>query len=123
MDPKPRICCFIPRIHAQHQTSWVGCRLLVFGYFGNGKSDQLKERGQPNVDLTIKSADTPQRNVERVRSVGCANDDDVCPSLHPIHQCEELRDDTFLDLALSLLALRCDRVDFIDEDDGRSVLL
>ena len=40
-----RICCFIPPIHPDIRPIWLVS--LVFSYFGNGKSDQLKmERGQ-----------------------------------------------------------------------------
>jgi hypothetical protein len=44
MDPKPRICWFVLPIHPRKQSVWVGS--LVFGYFSDGKSDRLKERGQ-----------------------------------------------------------------------------
>jgi len=43
--------------------------------------------------------------------------------LQSVHQREELRDHPTLDLAGDLVPLRCDAVQFVDEDDARGVFL
>jgi len=47
----------------------------------------------------------------------------VRAALEAVHEREQLRDDAALHLAVGLLALGRDRVDLVDEDDCRSVLL
>jgi hypothetical protein len=47
----------------------------------------------------------------------------VRPLLQSVHEGEQLGDNAALNLAVSLLSLGRDCVEFIDEDDGRGVLL
>ena len=75
-----------------------------------------------NVNLAIETAETTQRRIDRIRSVGRAHDDDVRTRLHAIHQSQELRHDAALDFTVRLLTLRSDRVDFINENDSRRIL-
>ncbi len=79
--------------------------------------------GDANVDLAIEAAEPTQGRVDRIGPVGGGHDDDVGPSLHAIHEGEELGDDTALNLAVRLLTLGSDRVDLVDKDDGGRVLL
>jgi hypothetical protein len=53
----------------------------------------------------------------------CSHDDDVGASLEAVHEGQELRDDTTLNLAVGLVTLGRNRVNLIDEDDGGAVLL
>jgi hypothetical protein len=76
-----------------------------------------------NVDLTIETAESSKGGVDRVGTVGSSHHDDVGAGLHTVHEGKELRDDSSLDLTVGLLTLGGDRVNFIDEDDGRGVLL
>lgn len=56
-----------------------------------------------NVNFTIKSTETTESGVNRVRSVGGGHYDDVGASLKTIHESEELRDDTTFDFSISLI--------------------
>ena len=72
-----------------------------------------------NVDFTVEPTEPTQGRVNGVRAVGCCHHHDVGTSLHAVHESEELRNDTALDLTVGLLTLWCNGVDFVDEDDGR----
>ncbi|XP_037470136.1 uncharacterized protein LOC119343017 [Triticum dicoccoides] len=76
-----------------------------------------------DVDLAIKPSESPQGRVDAVGTVRRAHDDDVRAGLHAIHQCQQLGDDAPLDLAVSLLPVRSNGVDLVDEDDRGRVLL
>jgi hypothetical protein len=75
-----------------------------------------------NIDLTIEAAKTTKGRIDRVGAVSGGHDNDVGARLHAVHQGEQLRNDTTLDLAVSLVTLGRNRVDLVDEDDGRRVL-
>ncbi len=75
------------------------------------------------LDFAVKATKTAQRGVELVGAICGADDDDLAASLDAVHEREEHRDDAPLELAVGLVARRRDRVDFVDEDDGRAVLL
>ncbi len=79
--------------------------------------------GDLDLNLPIEPSGAPQRGVDRVRPVcGCDNDD--LPSrLEAVHQGEQLADDPPLDFASHFLSLRSDRVDLVDEDYRRRLLL
>mmetsp|Transcript_24647 Transcript_24647/g.39055 ORF Transcript_24647/g.39055 Transcript_24647/m.39055 type:complete len:588 (+) Transcript_24647:303-2066(+) len=76
-----------------------------------------------DVDLAVEPPEAAEGRIDRVGAVGCADDHHIGPALQPIHQGEQLGDDTALDLAVGLVALRRDGIDLINEDDGRGVFL
>ncbi len=76
-----------------------------------------------DLHLPVEASRPAERGVQRVRTVRGADDDDLAARLQPVHQGQQLGDDAPLDLARHLVALRGDRVDLVDEDDGGSVLL
>ena len=78
--------------------------------------------GHADGDLAVEAAGAAQRLVDGVDAVGGADDDDVLPRLEAVHQREELGDHAALDLTLGLLALGCDRVELVDEDDRGRLL-
>jgi len=73
-----------------------------------------------NVYLAIKSAKAAKSSVNRIGPIRCANDDYVRASFKPIHERQQLRNDSALHLALSFLALRRNGINLINEDDGLS---
>ncbi|KAI6757217.1 hypothetical protein HG531_003042 [Fusarium graminearum] len=79
--------------------------------------------GDTNVDLTIESAESSKSGVDRVGSVGGGHDNDVGTSLHTVHEGKKLRNDSSLDLTVSLFTLGSDGVNLVDEDNGGRVLL
>src|SRR5881397_1863383 len=76
-----------------------------------------------NLDLAVEAPGPAQRGVDRLVPVRRANHDDLAATREAVHQGEKLRDDAPFDLAGHLFPLRSDRVEFIDEQDARSVLL
>lgn len=76
-----------------------------------------------NVDLTVETTEASEGRVDGVGTVGGSHDNNVGSSLHAVHQSEQLRDDTALNLTVGLVTLGGDRVDLINEDDGGRVLL
>lgn len=101
--------------------------------------------GNSNVNLSIKSTESSKGGVDGVGSVGGSHDDNVGSGFKTIHKSKKLRDDSSLNLSVGLssggdsvststhrqgrarkpthlLSLGSDRVDLIDEDDGRTVL-
>lgn len=76
-----------------------------------------------NVNLTIKTTKTSKSRIDAVRSISGSNDDDIGTSLHTVHEGEELGDDTAFNFSTGLVTLRSNRVNLIDEDDCRRVLL
>ena len=77
----------------------------------------------PDLDLAIKPPAPPQCRVEGVGDVRGTDHHHLPPPFQAVHQGEELGDDPALHLALGILPLGGDRVDFVDEDDRRGVLL
>ena len=76
-----------------------------------------------DVDLAVEAAKAAERRVDSVRPVRRADHDDGRALLEAVHERQQLRDDAALDLAVRLVALRRNRVDFVDEDDRGRVLL
>ena len=76
--------------------------------------------------LAVETAGTQQGRVEHVRTVGRGNEDDAFIGLEAVHLDEQL-----IQCLLALVvaaaeagaAMAADRVDFVDEDDARRVLL
>src|SRR5213592_428010 len=80
-------------------------------------------RGMPLVWIWRISSRPAQGRVEGVRPVRRADDHDLPAGLQSVHERKELRDHPSLDLAGDLVPLRCDAVQFVDEDDARGVFL
>ncbi len=75
--------------------------------------------------ISISRSNRPPRRKagsKRIDAVGRADDDDLSALVEPVHQAEQLGDDAALHVAPGLATLRGDRVDLVDEDDGRGVL-
>ena len=79
--------------------------------------------GDPDLDLAVEAPRPAQGRVEGVRPVRRADDHDLPAGLQSVHERKELRDHPSLDLAGDLVPLRCDAVQFVDEDDARGVFL
>ena len=77
-----------------------------------------------DADLAVKAPGATQRRVDGVGDVGGGYDDHLAACLQAVHQTEQLRDNAALDLVLTAeaLALGCDRVNFVDEDDAGRLL-
>src|SRR6266699_3796406 len=76
-----------------------------------------------NLDLTVKSARPTQSRIYRIRTIRRPDHHHLSPRLETIHQRQELRRNSFLYLSSDLFSLRCDRINFVDEDDRRGILL
>ncbi|KAI6751078.1 hypothetical protein HG530_013992 [Fusarium avenaceum] len=76
-----------------------------------------------NINLAIETAESSESGIDRVRSVSGSHNDNVGSGFHAVHEGEELRNDTSLDLTVGLLTFRGDGIDLIDEDNGGGVLL
>ena len=77
-------------------------------------------------DLAVETAGTQQRRVEHVGAVGRGDEDDALVRLEAVHLDEQLVQ-RLLALVVAAAeagaAMAADRVDFVDEDDARRVLL
>ena len=82
--------------------------------------------GQRHDDLAVEAARPQQRRVEHVRAVGGGDDDDALVALEAVHLDEQLVQ-RLLALVVTAAeagaAMTADRVDLVDEDDARRVLL
>src|SRR2546429_1331041 len=76
-----------------------------------------------DLGLAVEPTGPAQRGVDCLVPVRRADHDDLTATGEAVHEREELRDDAPFDLAGHLFPLRGDRVEFIDEQDARSVLL
>src|SRR3990170_3661941 len=76
-----------------------------------------------DLDLPVEAARPPEGGVDRLVPVRRADHDDLAPAREAVHEGQELGDDAPLDLPCDLLPLRGDRVEFVDEQDARGVLL
>ena len=99
--------------------SHLSCQDLQYPHSGGRVWD-----GETN--LSVKAPSAPQRWIERVRAVRCT-DDEYRLSLRVvesqgIHACEQLRDDATLHPPSSRFPLGRDGVNFINEDEARSLL-
>ena len=57
---------------------------------------------KPNVNFAIKSAKTTKCRVNGIRTVCCANDDDIGTLLESIHEGKQLRHNSALDFSVRL---------------------
>src|SRR5205823_3830937 len=79
--------------------------------------------GHSDLDLAVETTWPAQRGIDRLVPIRRADHDDLATAGEAVHQREELGDDPTLDLAGDLLTFRRDRVEFVDEQDARGVLL
>mmetsp|Transcript_6841 Transcript_6841/g.15455 ORF Transcript_6841/g.15455 Transcript_6841/m.15455 type:complete len:203 (-) Transcript_6841:812-1420(-) len=100
----------------------VGSQLHVLGVNAQDLHTPVVVR-DTNVQLTVKSTKPTQCAIDCVGPVGGSDHNSLRSTLHTIHQSQELRHNPLLDLTLGLLTLRGDGIDFIDENNGRSILL
>src|SRR5207248_5941174 len=70
-------------------------------------------------NLTVKAAWTSQCSIKGIRLVCCANEHDLTPRGHTIHQGEQLPDDTPLNFSACLGTFGCQGIQFVNEDDTR----
>ncbi len=70
-------------------------------------------------DFAVEPAGTAQRLVNRVRAVGGGDHHQIGALLQPVHQGEQLRDQSLLRLARHLCAFGRDGIDLVDKDDRR----
>ena len=81
---------------------------------------------QRHDDLAVEAARAQQRRVEHVGAVGRGDDDDAFVALEAVHLDQQLVQ-RLLALVVTAAeagaAMTADRVDFVDEDDARRVLL
>jgi hypothetical protein len=81
---------------------------------------------QRHHDLAVEAARAQQRRIEHVRTVGRGDDDDAGRAFEAVHLDQQLVQ-RLLALVVAAAeagaALATDRVDFVDEDDARRVLL
>src|SRR6266566_8908939 len=76
-----------------------------------------------NLDLTVKSARPTQSRIYRIRTIRRPDHHHLSPRLETIHQRQELRRNSFLYLSSDLFSLRRNRINLVDEDDRRRILL
>ena len=77
-------------------------------------------------DLAVETARTQQRRIEHVRTVGRGDEDDALIGLEAVHLDEQLVERLLalvIAAAKACAAMAADRVDFVDEDDARRILL
>src|SRR5690606_15760989 len=73
--------------------------------------------GNANDDFAIETARTAQRLVNRLGPICRGNDDEVGARLQPVHQRQQLRDETLFRLTRYLPPLGRDGIDLVDEQD------
>src|SRR5450830_2001358 len=81
---------------------------------------------QADHDLTVEATRTQQRRVEYVRTVSGGNHDDAIVHLETVHLHQQLVESLFTLVVTTAHAgttVTTDRIDFVDEDDARRVLL
>lgn len=61
-----------------------------------------------NIDFTVEAARPTQCWIKLIRSVCRTNYDNFTAAFNTVHECEKLRDDTFLDFAFGFLTVGCD---------------
>ena len=73
-----------------------------------------------DVDVAIEATRAQERRIDEVHPVRRRDDRDVVELLEPVHLGEDLGNDALGDLGvLGTAADRCDRIDFVEEDDAR----
>ena len=102
----------------------VGADLLVLAVDLEDR-EALLEVGQRHNDLAVEAARAQQRGVEDVGAVGGRHHHDALGGLEAVHLRQHLVE-RLLPLVVSAAeagaALAADRVDLVDEDDGRGLL-
>ncbi len=81
---------------------------------------------QRHHDLAVKTARTQQRRIQHVGTVGCGNHDDALAGFKTVHLHQHLVQGLLALIVAAAQArapLAADRVNFINEDDARRVLL
>ena len=82
--------------------------------------------GDVDVDLSVESARTHKCRVENIGTVGCRHNDNGRTCLEAVHLHEQLVE-RLLSLVVAAAETRAslttDRIDFVDEDDARHILL
>src|SRR5205823_1034617 len=79
-----------------------------------------------NHHTAVKTARAQQRGIEHIRPVGCSNQDDAVVGFEAVHFDEQLVQRLLafvVSTAEASATMASDRVDFIDEDDARRILL
>eukprot|EP00760_Papus_ankaliazontas_P010164 PhM_4_TR14214/c0_g1_i1/m.15161 len=76
-----------------------------------------------DIQLSIEATETTQSWINRVGAVRRGDYDDLGTGLETVHEGQELGHNALLYFSVGLLTLRGDRVNLIDKDDGRGVLL
>ena len=76
-----------------------------------------------DINLAIEAAESAESRIDAVGTVRGADDNNLTTALDTVHEGEQLRDNTLLDLALGLLTVGRDGVDLIDKDNGGLVRL
>ncbi len=84
--------------------------------------DPVVLRRDPDLDLPVEPSRTPEGGVDGVEPVRGPDHHDLPPLFKPVHHGEELGHHAPFDLPGHLLAPGGDGVEFVDEDDGGSVL-
>src|SRR4030095_7284169 len=77
-------------------------------------------------NAAVEAAGTQQRRVENIGAIGCRDEDDALIRLEAIHFDEQLVECLFalvMAAAKARAAVSADRINFVDEDDTRGVLL
>src|SRR5918997_2930002 len=77
-------------------------------------------------DLPVEATWSQQRRVQDVRAVGRGDEDDAAAGVEPVHFDQQLVEGLLpfvMPAAESGTALAAHRVDLVDEDDARGVLL
>ena len=75
--------------------------------------------GHADHDLAVEAPRPAQCLVNRFRSVGRRDHDQVRAGFQPVHQGQKLRNKPFFRFAWHAISLRRDRIDLVYEDDGR----
>ena len=82
--------------------------------------------GDRHHHLAVEAARAQQRRIEHVGPVGRGDDDDAFVGLEPVHLDQQLVQRLLalvVRIAEAVAAMAADRVDLVDEDDARRVLL
>mmetsp|Transcript_22971 Transcript_22971/g.55717 ORF Transcript_22971/g.55717 Transcript_22971/m.55717 type:complete len:260 (+) Transcript_22971:1862-2641(+) len=73
-------------------------------------------------NLTIESPKTSERRIKIVWTVRGSNDNNLSASFDTVHKRQHHRNNATLQLAVRLIARGCDGINFINENNSRSVL-
>ena len=76
-----------------------------------------------DLDLAVEPSRAAKGRVDGIETVGCADHHHLLPLLESVHHGEELCHHTTLNFASHILAPGRNGIEFIDEDDGRCIVL